>query len=637
VQGEWDEASQIRARAVHGAVQVLLADGDHVAHRWLRMIVGGYFDLEAVDSGEQALDRIAAGKARLVIIGNALEDMTGAQLLERAAQWLVAERRAPMTFLLASAEGESPDVDPRQVKVFYRLVRSMSAERVRSLLQQAAAELPSGPPKEVDPALAKLVGSHVAKINAASEPDAVAREVKVAITSLVGADRARCIYCDEESGDLWSGTVVHSEEDDPLEPAMPPGLGGIAGFASRSVSAIALPRAGGDPLYDPRVDDPEGTGRERIALQPVVGPDGHVHAVLVAVRAEDRPPFTSEDLDKLEALALAWSPSLMALSMRLEADQILGDKLDDAPQEIFRQEAIDNLVRRGARGDVVRVHPGWVRAAYWLVVLALAGGAAFSALARIHQYAEGPAVVRFIGRSEVVAFETGTIASLEVKRGQSVKAGEPLARLHDTEQAARLRGLENEFERNLVGYLQTPADPSVKAALAAVVSQRESARAGVESRVIRAPHDGVIKEVLARNGERVEAGKAILTIVENPSLEGLSVLAFLPGSERPRLRAHQKLRLTIPGYRGATIGGEVRAISNEVLGANEARARYLGERLGESLPIKGSVVVVEALLKSPEFEADGQRFQLHDGMIGIAEIKLQSRTVLETLVPGLRR
>lgn len=615
---------------------MLLADGDHTAHRWLRMIVGGHFDLEEVDSGEQALDRIAAGNPRLVIVGNTLSDMTGAELLERAAQWLVADRRAPMTFLLASEQGESPDVDPRQVKVFYRLVRSMSAERVRGLLQQAAAGLPPPPPKEVDPALAKVVASHVHKINTAAEAEDVAREVKAAITSLVGADRARCIYCDEDSGEVWSGTVAIGEDSDPLQSA-PPGLGGVAGFAARAVAAIALPRAGGDPLYDPRIDDPEGTGRERIALQPVLGPDGHVHAVLVAIRTEQRPPFTGEDLDKLEALALAWAPSLLALSMRLEADQILGDKLDEAPNEMFRQEAIDHLVRKGARGDVVRVHPGWVRAAYWLVVLALLGGGAFAALARIHQYAEGPAVVRFIGRSDVVAFETGTIAALEVARGQNVKAGDALARLHDTEQAARLRGLDGEFERKLVAYLQTPADPNVKSALAAVVSQRESAKAGVESRVIRAPHDGVIKEVLVRNGERVEAGKAVLTIVENPSLEGLSVLAFLPGSERPRLRAHQKLRLTIPGYRGATIGGEVRAISNEVLGANEARARYLGERLGESLPIKGSVVVVEALLKSPEFESDGQKFQLHDGMIGIAEVKLQSRTVLETVVPGLQR
>jgi hypothetical protein len=127
----------------------------------------------------------------------------------------------------------------------------------------------------------------------------------------------------------------------------------------------------------------------------------------------------------------------------------------------------------------------------------------------------------------------------------------------------------------------------------------------------------------------------VLSIVEATSAEGLKVIAFLPGGERPRLRAHQPLRLTLPGYRGAHIASEVRAIS-EVLGAAEARARFLGNRLGDSLPLTGTVVVVEARLGSPAFEADGETFQLHDGMIGQAEVQMQSRSLLESLIPGLR-
>jgi membrane fusion protein (multidrug efflux system) len=79
------------------------------------------------------------------------------------------------------------------------------------------------------------------------------------------------------------------------------------------------------------------------------------------------------------------------------------------------------------------------------------------------------------------------------------------------------------------------------------------------------------------------------------------------------------------------------AVSSDVLGAADARTRYLGERVGESLPVQGTVVVVEAHLASPTFEADGERYQLHDGMIGTAEIRLTSRSVLETVIPGLSR
>jgi membrane fusion protein (multidrug efflux system) len=291
-----------------------------------------------------------------------------------------------------------------------------------------------------------------------------------------------------------------------------------------------------------------------------------------------------------------------------------------------------HLMRRGQRGDVVRVHPGWVRAAYWLVLAALLAAVIYAALAHVHQYAEGAAVVQVTGRSELIAHEAGTIGALDVVRGQKVERGQVLARLHDAEQVGQLRTLETEFESKLVAYLQSPADPAVKQALGQIRSQRDSARLGVESRTIRAPHAGVVTEVLVRNGQRVEPGSVVMSIAQDLRAEGLTVIAFLPGGERPRLRAHQPFRLTLPGYRGAHLESEVRAIS-EVLGATEARARFLGERLGDSLPLAGTVVVVEARLASPTFEADGETFQLHDGMIGLAEVQMQSRSLLMSMLP----
>ena len=113
------------------------------------------------------------------------------------------------------------------------------------------------------------------------------------------------------------------------------------------------------------------------------------------------------------------------------------------------------------------------------------------------------------------------------------------------------------------------------------------------------------------------------------------MVAFLPGDQRQRLSPHQPFRLTLPGYRDVHITTEVRAIS-EVLGAAEARSRYLGERVGESFPVEGNVVVIDAVLPSDEFEADGQRYKLHDGMIGQAEVRLESKSVLRTVVPGFK-
>ncbi|HEU4729477.1 MAG TPA: HlyD family efflux transporter periplasmic adaptor subunit [Kofleriaceae bacterium] len=623
---ELEEITQTRAPILLGADQVLLAEADLDARVWLRTTIAGQFSLDEVDSGAAALERIAAGAARIVIVGRRLADMTGEQLVAEAAAWLGPDRRSPVLFLLADRRGETAEVDDTHVPVFYRLVRGMAGSRVCELLTQAAAKLPPLPPREPDPAFATLVSEHAKAIGAAVEADEAARAAVAAVVELVAADRARCLYCDEESGLVWSAEEAEAAES--------PASTGIAGFAVRAVAGVVVPRAADDALYRAEIDNPGGTGRERLAAQPVAGPDGHVHAVLIALRDETRPPFTHVDLEKLEALASAWAPYLLHLSMRIEADQILGDRLDRGPSDMFRQEAIMHLVRRGQRGDVVRVHPGWVRSAYWLVLGALAAALLYAALASVHQYAEGAAVVQFTGRSELIAHEAGTIASLDVARGQKVQRGQVLARLHDDEQVGQLRTLETEFESKLVAYLQSPSDPATKQALGQIRSARDSARLGVESRTIRAPHDGIVKEVLVRNGQRVEPGTVVLSIVEDTSAEGLKVIAFLPGSERPRLRAHQPLQLTLPGYRGVHIASEVRAIS-EVLGAAEARARFLGERLGDSLPLTGTVVVVEGRLTSPEFEADGEKFQLHDGMIGLAEVQMQSRSVLESMIPGL--
>lgn len=633
----------MRAPGVGSGDQLLLADADPDARTWLRKVVAGRYGLDMVDTGAAALERLAAGATRIMIVGRRLADMDGEELLARAAPYLAAEHKTPVTFLLADPAGETPDVDDTQIPVFYRLVRGMDARRVGELVAQASARLPPLPPREPDPALAAVVIEHVRAIGAQAEPDAAAQAAIAAVCQLVGADRARCLYVDDESGQLWPGepgsgeageTSEAAEAEAADDSAQAPAWAGIAGFAARAVAGVIVPRAAEDALYRAEIDDPGGTGRERLAVQPVPGPDGHVHAVLIAVRGETRPPFSHADLDKLEALAAAWAPYVLQLSMRIEADQILGDRLDRGPSDMFRQEAIVHLVRRGQRGDVVRVHPGWVRAAYWLVLAALIALVGFAAIAHVHEWTEGAAVVQFTGRSELIAHEAGTISALDVARGQRVERGQVLARLHDAEQVGQLRALETEFESKLVAYLQSPSDPAIKQALGQIRSQRDSARLSVESRTIRAPHAGVVKEVLVRAGQRVEVGSVVASVVADPGAEGIKAIAFLPGGDRPRLRAHQRLRISLPGYRGVYLESEVRAVS-EVIGGAEARARFLSDRLGDSVPLNGSVVVVEGRLSSPTFEADGETFQLHDGMIGHAEVQLQSRSVLESVIPGL--
>jgi multidrug efflux pump subunit AcrA (membrane-fusion protein) len=398
---------------------------------------------------------------------------------------------------------------------------------------------------------------------------------------------------------------------------------------------LALERAATDPAYRPPVDDPAGSGEERLAIQPVRDRDQHIHAVLFAVREAKEPPFTPADVRLLQSLAEAWQPYVHQLAQESHARAKADELNAEQGGELFRQEAISHMIRRGHEGDVVRINPAWVSGAYWIVLASLIAAGVFSYFVRIHQYSEGPAIVKATGRSDVIAVDGGTVIEVAVANGDVVKAGQVVARLHDTEQAGRLRGLDAEYERRLVAYLQSPGDRNVGEALGKVVSDRDEAKANVDARAIRAPYDGRIKDLRVRKGQRVDQGTAVAAIVKKDVPEALSVIAFLPGSDRPRLRAHQQIRLSLPGYRGVHFTMEVRAISSEVLGAKEASSRYFGDRIGDSLGAQGSVVVVEGRLATASFEAEGQTFELHDGMIGRAEVQLDSKSVLATILPGI--
>jgi multidrug efflux pump subunit AcrA (membrane-fusion protein) len=619
--GEWDEITQIRGRTASGAAHVLLADGDAAVRRWFREAVAGELDLDEVDSGETALDWIAAGVPRLVVVGRQLTDMTGAGLLERASQWL-GEKNAPIgTFLLADASGASAEVDESRIRVFYRLVPTMQATRVRELLAQASSRLPPGPPVDRDPppeiaAIAKRIGEEGELSGAAKVAAAAAQE-------LVGADRVRCLFCDEDTGALWA----EGEEEHEAQASV-----GLAGFAVRTITTVAVPHAAADALFLKSLDDPQGSGRERLLVQPVAGLDGHVHAVLIAIRHESKAPFGAVEIAAIEALATAWAPYVEQLAMRIEADNILGDRLEQGPSDMFRNEAIMHLVRRGARGDVVRVHPGWVRAAYWLVLASLAGAIAFAAIAHVHQYAEGPAVVQF-GYEAISAHEGGTISILDVDVGQHVKLGDPIAHLYDAEQASRLRRAENDFEDKLVNYLQ---DPSVGPMLAQARSELDAANQAVESRTIHAPCDGTIQDISVHEGQRIDGGKVVGLIAKAGATRGNWIYVFLPAGEAPRVELHQELTFTLPGYRGARFASEIVWKDGSTRTAADARSMYLGERLGD-VPMAANVLVVKAQLDRTSFVVDGTTYDLRDGTIGVAEIQLESHSVLATVIPGLQR
>lgn len=330
--------------------------------------------------------------------------------------------------------------------------------------------------------------------------------------------------------------------------------------------------------------------------------------------------------------------------------QIARDRRDDAsppppsptgtpsdaarPAAIFRREAVARHDAGDGGGDVLRLAPAWIHATYWLLLLVFLASVAYLVLATFDEHAQGRAVVRAEGHHRVTARMAGTVASVAVKPGQSVAAGDLLVRFHAAEAAAALARVERELDLALLRYLRDPADVGARSALTSLRASREEARARLDEHSITASEPGTIGEVRVSPGQVVQPGDTLLTFGDGGAC--CTVVALIPGRHRPVIAVGTPLRLTLDGYASTTIELEIESVADHVVGPQEAR-RLLGRELADSVPAEGPVVIATARTASAAFEVDGVELRYFDGMTGVAEVRVRRRTFIEALVPGLER
>lgn len=299
---------------------------------------------------------------------------------------------------------------------------------------------------------------------------------------------------------------------------------------------------------------------------------------------------------------------------------------------LFREQARRSLDDDEQPGAPLRLAPEWTRWTYWLLVVVALTSLVLAALLDIAEYAEGPALVRLQGRTQIGALAPGVVAELNVEPGSEVAAGEVLLRLDDASEQAELRRLDAELRAATVAYLRTPSDDASRSQLAGLRAQRELAAARVEQRVVRAPHAGVMSDARVRVGQAVEAGEVLLTLV-GPAAQR-EVIAALPGHYRPLLAPGMTLHLELTGYHAHAQALVIAAVGDEVVGPAVVE-RLLGAEPG-ALQLEGPAVLVRARLPAGHFEAGAQHYPYFDGMRGKVEVEVRSQSVLTTLVPGLR-
>jgi RND family efflux transporter MFP subunit len=177
--------------------------------------------------------------------------------------------------------------------------------------------------------------------------------------------------------------------------------------------------------------------------------------------------------------------------------------------------------------------------------------------------------LRAVNSAVVKARAAGELQGLVVREGDSVRAGQLIARIDATESQARLRQVQQQADsarsqidiarrqydnnKSLVdqGFISKSAldtslnnlqgaDATHKAALAAV----DMARKSLDDTVLRAPIGGVVSQRLAQPGERVGIDARVVEIVD---LSRLELEATLGAADSLDVRVGQPARLQVEG------------------------------------------------------------------------------------------
>lgn len=618
--------AQMAAPAVPMA-PVIIADADPQRAQWLHSVLVGRMVPQILPSGRDVLNRLRETPRAVVIIGDRLQDMPGQALMNTLLRPDLRDRVDVLTFGPAGGSGQPAANDP----IFYRLTPTMRPQDIASIVASAArASRLDAPPAVSSKTTAwaqKVTFDICAAVGIQSEASRAATALEEGMRRLVNASRVACLFYDDESGQLWS----ESTDGDGVEASA---IGGIVGFVARTGSPVHAPIASSDPRYVQAVDDPSGRGDEAILAVPAAVPGGQVHAVLVAVRPSTQGYFLQKECDSLAQLGTEMGPILHRFAAAMEAEEVLKEQAGGGAMQLYRQEVVAAREDRQSNGEVIRVTPLWSRWMYWVLLGLLLGGILFIAVGEISQYSTGPSVIRQGGRTEITAMGPGAIKEIEVAAGAKVEQGQILARLSDLEENADFLGTRKEFHDQLRNRLLDPTDDVAASQLRSLRRQLEGSAARVEQRIIRAPHDGIVSDVAVDVGQHVAPGDIVMAVVE-PDQGDIEVIAFVPGGDRPQLEVGMDIKLELSGFNYAYQDATVNAISEGVLGPAEA-AKMLGPQLAGAFPIEGPVVMVRATLPTKTFESDGEVYPYHDGMGGVAQIRLRDETILEMIVPALK-
>ncbi len=283
-----------------------------------------------------------------------------------------------------------------------------------------------------------------------------------------------------------------------------------------------------------------------------------------------------------------------------------------------------------------------------------------------------------------IGFEVGaTLVELTADDGSRVKAGDELARLHATEQQARLARAnagvhsaeailartssmvdrqaavlaqkqevnrrQQELVKNRVISVERAEETTkdlrvAEADHALAVADEAVARAALEAaradfshenilldhHILKAPFDGIVMERTRDLGDVVKAGDTVYTIVDPDSLR---VLAHVEEARAGSIALGQVADIRLRSLQGTVFQGHVSRIGIESDRVSEERRVWVtcdkcpaDFHLGEQAEVRITTTILPEALLVPQLMVAG--FDGHSGMVWIAENGIARRTAV---------
>ena len=215
-------------------------------------------------------------------------------------------------------------------------------------------------------------------------------------------------------------------------------------------------------------------------------------------------------------------------------------------------------------------------------------------------------VVEPVKQSTVSAQASGRIATLAVKAGDSVRAGQLLATIDDretqtgvqrsqaqvTQAEAELRNAQSNVERTrelqAKGFVSKAALDTAESQFKAAAAGRDQASAGARQSAlsqgftrVTAPYDGWVLQTLSQAGDLAVPGKPLLTLYAPLPLRAV---VQVPASRGEAARAASRIEVQLPGADGA--GAWISPVSRAVMPAADPVSQTIEWRL--ELPATGA-------------------------------------------------